>query len=87
MVFMLAMVLHPRAMHRAQSEIDRVIGRDRMPALSDMDRLPYVAAVINEVLRWRPVAPLCASVVYRVITMTEFSIIALPKRCMQVRAG
>jgi hypothetical protein len=31
----LAMVLHPEAQKRAQDEIDSVIGRDRLPDLSE----------------------------------------------------
>ena len=51
------MVLHPEVMHRAQQEIDSVIGHDRLPSFGDVDDLPYVSAIVKEVLRWRPVAP------------------------------
>ncbi|KAJ7290029.1 cytochrome P450 [Mycena rebaudengoi] len=43
---------------KAQEELDRVVGRQRLPAGSDIQSLPYITAVITEVLRWRPVAPL-----------------------------
>ncbi|KAJ3556207.1 hypothetical protein NM688_g2152 [Phlebia brevispora] len=56
--FVLAMVLHPDIMHRAQAEIDNVIGRDRLPSFADETDLPYVVAIVKEVLRWRPVAPI-----------------------------
>lgn len=46
------MLLHPKAQQRAQQEIDRVVGRDRLPDLDDRDSLPYVQCVINEVLRF-----------------------------------
>lgn len=52
------MTLHPEVVRRAQSEIDAVVGRDRVPSFEDQPRLPYVMAVAKEVLRWRPVAPL-----------------------------
>ena len=55
--FLLAMVLHPEVMQRAQEEIDTVIGRDRLPSFTDTIDLPYVSAIVKEVLRWRPVAP------------------------------
>lgn len=42
---------------RAQEEIDRVIGRNRLPNIGDRDYLPYVKAVITEALRWHPVTP------------------------------
>ncbi|KAK7453304.1 hypothetical protein VKT23_011979 [Stygiomarasmius scandens] len=56
-VFILAMCLNPNVMHKAQAEIDRVVGRSRLPKFSDYDNLPYIRALVKEVLRWRPVAP------------------------------
>lgn len=58
--FLLAMVLYPDAMQRAQAEIDRVVGRGRLPTFADQSSLPFVAAVVKEVMRWRPVVPLGA---------------------------
>lgn len=45
------MVLHPTVYQRAQEEIDRVIGRKRLPTLADEDALPYIGCVIKEVYR------------------------------------
>ncbi|KAI0053497.1 cytochrome P450 [Auriscalpium vulgare] len=56
--FFLAMVLHPEAQKRAQAEIDSVVGTDRLPDFDDEDSLPYVKALVKEVLRWHPVVPL-----------------------------
>jgi cytochrome P450 len=56
--FFLAMQLYPEVQRRAQEEIDRVIGNDRLPTLADRPNLPYIEVVIKEVLRWNPVAPL-----------------------------
>ncbi|KAF7790546.1 hypothetical protein EIP86_001502 [Pleurotus ostreatoroseus] len=56
--FMLAMVLHPEAIRSAQAQIDAVVGHDRLPTVNDRDNLPYIAAVVREVLRWSPVTPL-----------------------------
>ncbi|KAI8939661.1 hypothetical protein NX059_003418 [Plenodomus lindquistii] len=53
--FTLCMVLFPEAQRRAQEELDRVVGSDRLPAWEDEEDLPYVRALIKEVLRWRPV--------------------------------
>jgi cytochrome P450 len=53
-----AMVAFPEAQRRAQAELDAVVGRERLPTYADAPRLPYVRAIIKEVLRWRPVAPL-----------------------------
>jgi cytochrome P450 len=51
------MTLFPDAQHKAQDEIDHVVGSDRLPNLADRDSLPYVDALVSEVLRWRPVIP------------------------------
>lgn len=56
--FILAMVRNPDVQETARSEILRVIGPNRMPAISDWDDLPYVAAIVRETLRWHPVIPL-----------------------------
>ena len=45
-------------MQRAQSEIDAVVGRDRLPRSSDAEHMPYVVAIVREVLRWKPIIPL-----------------------------
>ncbi|TFY82421.1 hypothetical protein EWM64_g1591 [Hericium alpestre] len=56
--FFLAMSLYPEAQRKAQAEIDAVIGNERLPDFSDQDSLPYVGALVKEVLRWRQVVPL-----------------------------
>ena len=54
------MVMHPDMQRKAQEELDRVVGGDRMPTFEDRDSLPYLNALLKEVLRWHPVAPLAA---------------------------
>lgn len=51
------MMNHPEVQHRAQAEIDRVVGRQRLPDFEDRPSLPYVDAVMRETMRWNPVAP------------------------------
>lgn len=55
--FFLLMSLHPHVQRRAQAEIDRVVG-NRLPSIDDEPQLPYVSALLKEVLRWAPVSPL-----------------------------
>ncbi|GJN91185.1 hypothetical protein Rhopal_004203-T1 [Rhodotorula paludigena] len=43
---------------KAQAELDRVVGSDRLPTFEDFEDLPYIRAVVNETLRWRPIAVL-----------------------------
>lgn len=54
------MVLYPDALKRAQEEIDRVVGPDRLPTYADRKDLPYVEALLKETLRWENVAPISA---------------------------
>jgi cytochrome P450 len=56
--FFLAMIIYPDVQRRAQAEIDRVLGKDRLPEMDDKPNLPYVQGVVNECLRWLPVTPL-----------------------------
>ncbi|KAF7325871.1 Cytochrome P450 [Mycena kentingensis (nom. inval.)] len=48
----------PSFIPRAQAELDAVVGPSRLPTFADYDSLPYVRAIVNETLRWRPVAVL-----------------------------
>ncbi|KAF8190471.1 cytochrome P450 [Pholiota molesta] len=54
----IAMISFPDVQKKAQSEIDRVVGSDRLPNYSDQASLPYVTAVLREVIRWKPLVPL-----------------------------
>ena len=56
--FILAMCTHPHVQHVAQAELDSVIGSQRLPSLSDRAQLPYIEAVVTELMRWLPVGPL-----------------------------
>lgn len=58
MTFFLAMMCYPEVQRKAQGEIDQVVGPDRLPVMSDLDRLPYVQALTWEIFRWRVVVPL-----------------------------
>jgi cytochrome P450 len=56
----LAMIAYPETQSRAHAELDAVVGRERLPTFADYPHLPYVRAMVKEILRWRPVAPLAA---------------------------
>jgi hypothetical protein len=56
--FFLAMVNHPEVQARAHAELDAVVGSDRLPDFADRPHMPYLEAIISEVLRWIPVTPL-----------------------------
>lgn len=52
------MARHPDIQRKAQEEIDRVVGQDRLPNIEDRDSLPYLNLIIAEVLRYNPIAPI-----------------------------
>jgi len=54
------MIAHPEVQKRAQAELDTVVGRSRVPTFSDASSLPYVRAIVKEILRWRPPVPIAA---------------------------
>jgi len=54
----LALVTHPETLKTAQQELDAIIGDSRTPTFDDEPSLPYLRALVKEVLRWRPVAVL-----------------------------
>ena len=54
----MAMQLYPRTQKAAQEEIDRVVGRERMPSFRDFEQMLYIRALVKECLRWRSVTPL-----------------------------
>ena len=51
----LALSLYPSALKKAQEEIDRVVGSDRLPTFSDRPNLPYIDVIVKEALRWENV--------------------------------
>ncbi|KZS91084.1 cytochrome P450 [Sistotremastrum niveocremeum HHB9708] len=57
--FFLAMASFPEIQKRAQSELDRVLLGERLPTLQDRQdgTLPYIDALVKEVIRWAPVGP------------------------------
>lgn len=56
--FVLAMLAYPETQARAYAELDAVVGRTRLPTFADYPHLPYIRAMVKEILRWRPVVPL-----------------------------
>ncbi|KAL3473137.1 cytochrome P450 [Aspergillus californicus] len=57
-IFTLAMIKFPHVQRKAQEEIDRVVGTNRLPSFGDRDKLPYINALVKEALRWWPIAPM-----------------------------
>ncbi|KAL3699078.1 hypothetical protein R1sor_017100 [Riccia sorocarpa] len=49
---------NPHILEKAQTELDTVVGRNRLVEESDLPNLPYLNAIITETFRLHPVAPL-----------------------------
>ncbi len=56
--FILAMIANPAVQSKAQLEIDAVVVLENLPDFSHRHELPYVAAIVKEVLRWGNAGPL-----------------------------
>ncbi|KAF9522726.1 cytochrome P450 [Crepidotus variabilis] len=56
--FFYAMANYYDVQSKAQEEIDRVVGRERLPSFEDRPSMPYSEAIVREILRWRPLTPL-----------------------------
>ncbi|KAF5379529.1 hypothetical protein D9615_006568 [Tricholomella constricta] len=76
--FILAMLHFPSVMKKAQAELEAVVGFDRMPEYDDQDNLPYIKAIVNETLRWRPVAAL-GGTPHAVIADDEYNGMFIPE--------
>ncbi|KAI0049104.1 cytochrome P450 [Auriscalpium vulgare] len=57
-VFFLVMTLFPDVQQRARAEVDAATRRERLPNYDDRAGMPYVNAVMQEILRWHTVLAL-----------------------------
>ena len=71
------MLLFPEVQKKAQAELTAVVGAHRLPEFDDEPSLPYVRALIKELLRWRSVVPL--SVPHRSVEDDEYRGYFIPK--------
>lgn len=82
MSFFLAMILNPMAQRRAQEEIDRVVGPSRLPGFEDRPHLPYVTALMKEVIRFHAPAAsgLCCPLWFFDVFLTCISFTGIPHK-------
>lgn len=67
---------------KARNELDRVIGRGRLPTLNDRTSLPYIEAVLCEIQRMANVAPL--GIVHRALDTVKFGDYVIPKNAIML---
>ncbi|XP_078617917.1 steroid 17-alpha-hydroxylase/17,20 lyase-like [Branchiostoma floridae x Branchiostoma japonicum] len=53
----LYLAVHPEIQEKVAAELDSVVGRDRLPELSDREATPYTEATMHEVMRMGSVTP------------------------------
>ncbi|EPQ53791.1 cytochrome P450 [Gloeophyllum trabeum ATCC 11539] len=75
--FILLMAVHPDVQDRARAEILELTGADRLPFVSDIPQFHYLSAVLKEVLRFAPVAPLALP--HQVTQEDEYGGYRIPK--------
>ncbi|KAL4252343.1 cytochrome P450 family protein [Pleurotus pulmonarius] len=74
--FIAAMLLYPEVQKKAQQEVDSFT-HSTLPSFEDLPNMPYVQAVMLEVLRWQSVLPL--GIAHRLIMDDEYKGYYLPK--------
>lgn len=74
---------HPQVRARAHEELSRVVGDNRLPTFEDEAHLPYIRAIVKEILRIRPVTNIgtphytTAPVIYKDYYIPKNSIVAI----------
>lgn len=79
----LYLILHPQVQQKVQTELDQVVGRERLPNTDDMARLPYLSAVTMEIQRMASIVPL--SLPHSTVETIKINGFTIPKRttCLQ----
>jgi len=56
-IFVMAAICHPETAAKARQEVDLICGAnaEHLPDFADEKQMPYVCALIKELMRWRPI--------------------------------
>ncbi|XP_036590320.1 cytochrome P450 2C23-like [Trichosurus vulpecula] len=74
---LLLILKHPEVQAKIHEEIDRVIGPNRVPSITDRQDMPYMDAVVHEMQRFIDLLPL--NLPREVVRDTQFQQYVLPK--------
>ncbi|KAL4266770.1 cytochrome P450 family protein [Pleurotus pulmonarius] len=74
--FVAAMVLYPDVQRKGQEEIE-ALAFSRLPTFEDLPHLPYVHAIMLEILRWQSILPL--GIAHRLTVDDEYNGYLIPK--------
>ncbi|KAF8515740.1 cytochrome P450 [Gautieria morchelliformis] len=83
-MFFLLMVLNPDAQAKAQAEIDKVTGGERLPTFKDRSALPYTEAIMSESLRWGPITPISLVFPHRLMKDDQYQGYRLPEGTLMI---
>jgi len=75
--FALLMLLNPGVQRKAHEELNRVVGRERLPDFADKESLAYIDAICKETLRYHSVLPL--GIPHAVLTKDLYEGMRIPK--------
>ncbi|KAJ5288161.1 hypothetical protein N7478_003847 [Penicillium angulare] len=60
-IFVMSALCRPDVYQKAREEVDKICAPVsdtlRLPGIMDLEQMPYICALIKEVLRWRPIFP------------------------------
>ncbi|KAF4090604.1 hypothetical protein AMELA_G00053130 [Ameiurus melas] len=73
----LLFVRYPDVQKRLQEEVDKVVGRNRLPSIQDQPNLPYLMAFIYEMMRFTSFIPL--TIPHSTTTNTSINGYPIPK--------
>lgn len=76
-IFILACLSSPSFISCAQKELDEIVGHQRLPDFHDLDKLPYIHAIIEESFRWRHLVP--AGIPHATIQEDNYNGYRIPK--------
>ncbi|XP_058464516.1 methyl farnesoate epoxidase-like [Malaya genurostris] len=74
------MLHHPSVVEKIHQELDKVVGRYRLPLLDDRRHLPYTEAVVCEIQRIANVAPL--AIAHRALQPVQLGTYVIPKNAI-----
>lgn len=76
--FVQAMGLFPEVQQKAQEEIDKIVGHERMPNMDDEPKMQYIRGCVKESLWWMPTT-IVGSILYALTQDDEYMGYRLPK--------
>ncbi|KAK1294982.1 Cytochrome P450 93A3 [Acorus calamus] len=68
------LINNPTIQHKAQQELDSVVGKHRLVEESDVPNLPYLQSIVKETLRLHPAAPISHRIATRDAKILDYDV-------------